>query len=201
MGRFEGSSSLGAPTYSYRATSIEKLAPGDYTFIITAALTDGGGSVDTSFTMTFVDPCHSPDAKVISRALTNPDRYIYSKNLMEYEIAPLQTEPANCPVVYTCAVTAGARTDLCDVEVGTTLYSRFEDLTLKFRALSEDSAPSGNYAFAITAQIVGGSATGAVSFMLTVWNPCPNAALQLHPDNSLPDLVYYYLDDSIRLPY
>ena len=91
-----------AVTYANSVAGIGLAPPGEYKFIISATLADGGGSVDTGFTLTFVDPCHSMEAEVITRTLTNPPLYILNNNFMEYEIAPLQTVPADCPLTYSC---------------------------------------------------------------------------------------------------
>lgn len=162
-------------TYTYSAAGIDLTPPGEYKFTITATLKDGGGSVDSSFMLTYVDPCFSPEAKVIPRTLPNPPKYLYSQNFLEYEISPLLTDPPNCEVSYSCSISDGARVDLCDIEVGSVLYSKFENLKLSFKALDDVVTPAGDYTFVIAAQIVGGTAIGTSPFTLTVWNPCHNA--------------------------
>ena len=71
-------------TYSATRNAMTLTPPGEYKFTITATLTDGGGIIDSGFSLTFVDPCQSPTAKVITTELVDPPLYVYGYDYLEY---------------------------------------------------------------------------------------------------------------------
>ena len=70
-------------------------------------------------------------------------------------------------------------------------------------ATDKNVVPPGDYIFDINVNIIGGIApTVNTTFILTLWDPCSVAKLQLYPDLLFPNLTYFYFDlEPVSFPY
>ena len=96
---------------------------------------------------------------------------------MKFTLTPFIIDPANCgPIIYTCEVISGSRTDLCSFNDGSTSGS-FDSVTGDFHFNSIDTVNflPGTYTF----KIIGteGSLSAFETFTVTLVDPCPTSTL------------------------
>ena len=94
-------------------------------------------------------------------------------------MVPFVVTPTLCPIVYSCAMTSGPRTDLCSVSPGTFTSSTGD---YSFASYDVPNYPEGAYVFQITGTTgTNSDVTDSTTFTLTMTNPCPTASLTLSP--------------------
>ena len=139
----------------------------------------------------FMDPCPDPES-VLSVLQTNPADYYYTLQSpkMKFTLKPYVVEPPVCVFVYSCAVTAGARTDLCSINDGTT-QGVFDPITGNYEFYSIDMAnyTPGSYTFTITGTV--GTKSATATFVMKLVNPCPTTLLTVN--NPAPFVTQTYI--------
>ena len=97
---------------------------------------------------------------------------------MQFTLNDFIVEPPVCPFVYTCAMTAGSRMDLCAINDGDT-SAVFDQLTGNYEFYSIDKANylPGQYTFEITGTV--GTKSAKATFVMTLVDPCPTTTLTI----------------------
>lgn len=87
-------------------------------------------------------------------------------------LAPFVVEPPICAFQYSCKVSIGDRTDLCEITDGDT-HGVFSVVTGNYEFYSIDMASykPGAYTFEITGTV--GSKSASATFVMTLGDPCP----------------------------
>jgi hypothetical protein len=115
---------------------------------------------------------------------TAPEDYLYTGASpgLTFGLTPFVIDPPECgPITaYSCEVTVGRRTDLCDVDDGSTSAS-FDPSSGQYKFSSTDMVnfEPGAYFFRITGIL--GSQSETATFTMTLVDPCPEASLYLQP--------------------
>ena len=107
-------------THSIYSENFALLGTQPYT--VTAALAEYSSvSATANAQIEFLDPCPDPES-VDSVIQTNPADYYYTAQApkMQFTLTPFIVEPPICLFVYSCTITAGARSDLCFKNEGDT---------------------------------------------------------------------------------
>jgi hypothetical protein len=132
---------------------------------------------------------------------------MYSATPFYFKMSPPVIIPSFCePPVYTCAVTAGVRTDLCIITDKDT-FGVFDSATgnYSFRTFNLIDYPEGVYTFEITAVIgpdpLFPTKTVAITFDMTLVNPCLTQKLTWSPTATFFSKTLYFLNQSIQVPY
>ena len=124
---------------------------------------------------------------------------MYEATPLHFIMSPPVIIPSFCgPPVYTCAMTAGARTDLCSITDDDT-YGVFETTgNYSFRTFNLVDYPEGVYTFEITASIgrdpLLPTKTVAVTFNMTLVNPCPTHRLTWSPTAIFKSHTLYFFN-------
>ena len=111
---------------------------------------------------------------------------------MQFTLTPFVVDPEVCTFVYSCAMTAGPRTDLCSINDGDT-HGVFNPTTGNYEFYSIDLAnyPAGEYTFEITGTV--GSKSAKANFVMTLIDPCPDS-LSLNDPGPFTDQTYILRD-------
>ena len=153
---------------------------------------------ELDFTVELIDACFSPII-TLPQSQTNPPDYYYTQAspAAEFKLNKFVASPASCPVTYSCGVTSGPRTDICDTWYFTT-SSSFDTVTGDYtlHTLDVPNYPPGDYVFEITG-VAGTNAdvSEVITFTLKMIDPCPDSSLSLIIP-SWPSTTEYVLRDS-----
>ena len=132
---------------------------------------------------------------------------MYDASPVHFIMSPPAIIPSFCgPPVFICAMTAGARTDLCDITDDDT-FGVFDASTgnYSFRTFNLFDYPEGVYTFEITAAIgpdpILPTKTVVISFNMTLVNPCPTRKLTWSPKATFVSRALYFSNQVIKVPY
>lgn len=162
------------------------------------------GSLD--FSVSFLDPCLT-QALVSPAALqTNPVDYFYdfSPNSI-FTLNPFTIDPVWCVPVHSCTGISGPRTDMCNVNfvdsAGRVTSGTFSttDGTHTFSSTDIVNFPVGVYEFQIQATV--GVTTSAITYQLTIKDPCPISKLSINSPDPFVDQSYSLRDQAILIPW
>ena len=137
------------------------------------------GSLD--FEIVLIDPCLQT-ATVMATAQTAPSDYYYeqpSQPSLVWSVAPPYTTDYDCPIAYSCLVTASpAGVDICSILVGAS-SATFDSTGGVYTLTTHDMAtyPPGEYTLQIRGSV--GSNSDSASIVVTLVDPCPSTLLQI----------------------
>ena len=152
---------------------------GMHDITVSAYLTDYPDvKAEVSGTVEVIERCATINSVTAPEQSSLAD-YLYTGEMLTFTINPFLADPDGCEdVVYTCEVISGSRTDLCDVNEGSTT-GVFDAVagTYQFSSTDKVNFEPDEYVIQITGIVRDKAAT--TTFSLNLVDLCPTATLTL----------------------